>query len=206
MTSIERTAYPQFRRLTTARVLHVFFTPTEDEAAWARERTESPEALLVLVVDLKCFQKMTRFCSREEIPQAVTDHVRHCLGLAPETEPGHGAARTAKWHRGQVRKRQGVTYDMGRARALAEAAIGEAAQVRNHPPDLINPVVAINRAVAITERDGLQHGLAALEAIVGMERSHLWHAALADNFRRAAQIPAAWRGKIELRPVAPAHA
>ena len=120
MTSIERTAYPQFRRLTTARVLHVFFTPTEDEAAWARERTESPEALLALVVDLKCFQKMARFCSREEIPQAVTDHVRHCLGLAPETEPGHGAARTAKWHRGQVRKRQGVTYDMGRARALAE--------------------------------------------------------------------------------------
>ena len=183
-TSIERTAYPQFRRLTTARVLHVFFTPTEDEAAWARERTESPEALLALVVDLKCFQKMARFCSREEIPQAVTDHVRHCLGLAPETEPGHGAARTAKWHRGQVRKRQGVTYDMGRARALAEAAIREAAQVRNHPPDLINPVVALNRAVAITERDGPEHGLAALEAIVGMERSHLWHAALADNLRR----------------------
>ena len=41
MTSIERTAYPQFRRLTTARVLHVFFSPTEDEVAWARERTES---------------------------------------------------------------------------------------------------------------------------------------------------------------------
>jgi hypothetical protein len=34
LTSIERIAYPQFRRLTTARVLHVFFTPTEDEAAW----------------------------------------------------------------------------------------------------------------------------------------------------------------------------
>jgi hypothetical protein len=33
LTSIERTAYPQFRWLTTARVLHVFFTPTEDEAA-----------------------------------------------------------------------------------------------------------------------------------------------------------------------------
>jgi hypothetical protein len=57
------------RRRTTARALHVFFTPTEDEAAWARERTESPEALLALVVDLKCSQKMARFCSREEIPR-----------------------------------------------------------------------------------------------------------------------------------------
>ena len=88
---------------------------------------------------------MARFCSREEIPQAVTDHVRHCLGLAPEVEPDHGAARTAKWHRGQVRKRQGVTHDPRRARALAEAAIREAAQVRNHPPDLIN--VALERII-----------------------------------------------------------
>ena len=73
----------------------------------------------------------------------------------------------------------------GRARGgLAEAAIREAAQVRNHPRDLINPVVALDRAVAITERDGPEHGLAALEAIVGMERSQLWHAALADDLRR----------------------
>ena len=47
-----------------------------------------------------------------------------------------------------------------------------------------NPVVALNRAVAITERDGPERGLAALEVIVGLERSHLWHAALADNLRR----------------------
>ncbi len=128
MTSIERTAYPQFRRLTSARVLHVFFTPSEDEAAWARERTETPESLLALLVDLKCFQRMARFCSREEIPHAVTDHVRHCLGLAPETEADHGAARTMRLHRSQVRKRQGATRDPRRARALAEAAIREAAR------------------------------------------------------------------------------
>jgi hypothetical protein len=81
---------------------------------------------------------MARFCSREGIPRAVTDHVRHCLGLGPEVEPDHGAARTAKWHRRQVRERQGVTYDQQRARAVAAAAIREAALVKNHPPDLIN--------------------------------------------------------------------
>jgi len=145
VTSIERTAYPQFRRLVSARVLHVFFTPAEDEVAWARERTERPEALLALLVDLKCFQKMARFCSREEIPQSVTGHVRHCLGLAPEVEPDHGAARTMRLRRGQVRKRQGVTRDPQRARALADAAIREAALVRNHPPDLIN--VALERII-----------------------------------------------------------
>jgi hypothetical protein len=31
VTSIERTAYPQLKRLTSARVLHVFFAPTAEE-------------------------------------------------------------------------------------------------------------------------------------------------------------------------------
>jgi RNA polymerase sigma-70 factor, ECF subfamily len=47
-----------------------------------------------------------------------------------------------------------------------------------------NPVVALNRAVAVTERDGPEAGLAALETIAGLEYSYLWHAALADNLRR----------------------
>ena len=38
-----------------------------------------------------------------------------------------------------------MTYDPRRARALAAAAIREAAQVRNHPPDLIN--VALERLI-----------------------------------------------------------
>ena len=138
MTSIERTAYPQFKRLTSARVLHVFFTPTAEESAWARERTKEPAALFALVLDLKCFQKMARFCSREEIPDVVVDHVRRCLGLGPDVDPDHGAARTARLRRKQVRARQGVKYDMRRARAIAAAEIRKAAQVKNHPPDLIN--------------------------------------------------------------------
>jgi len=49
---------------------------------------------------------------------------------------------------------------------------------------MANPVVALNRAIAVTERDGPEAGLAALKTIVGLEYSHLWHAALADNLRR----------------------
>jgi predicted RNA polymerase sigma factor len=66
-----------------------------------------------------------------------------------------------------------------------------------------NPVVALNGAVAITERDGPEHGLAVLETIVGMERSHLWHAALADNlqrFGRAAEAGGALETAAALAP------
>jgi hypothetical protein len=77
-------------------VLHVFFTPTAEDIAWARERTKEPAALFALVLDLKCFQKMARFCSREEIPDVVVDHVRRGLELDAGVEPDHhGAARTA---------------------------------------------------------------------------------------------------------------
>ncbi len=75
----------------------------------------------------------------------MTGHVRRCLGLDPETVPDHVAARTVKWHRRQVRARQGVTYDQRRARALAAREIRAAALVKNHPPDLIN--VALERLV-----------------------------------------------------------
>jgi RNA polymerase sigma-70 factor (ECF subfamily) len=47
-----------------------------------------------------------------------------------------------------------------------------------------NPVVALNRAVAIGERDGPAAGLAALDAIDRPVRSHLWHAARAEAWRR----------------------
>jgi RNA polymerase sigma-70 factor (ECF subfamily) len=47
-----------------------------------------------------------------------------------------------------------------------------------------SPVVALNRAVAVTERDGPAAGLAALDDISGLDRSHLWHAARAEALRR----------------------
>jgi hypothetical protein len=46
MASIERTAYPRFKRFMSARELHVFYTPQSDEIVWAREAASSDEHLL----------------------------------------------------------------------------------------------------------------------------------------------------------------
>jgi len=46
MASIERTAYPRFKRFMSARELHVFYTPQPDEIVWAREAASSDEHLL----------------------------------------------------------------------------------------------------------------------------------------------------------------
>jgi RNA polymerase sigma-70 factor (ECF subfamily) len=69
-----------------------------------------------------------------------------------------------------------------------------------------NPAVALNRAVAVGERDGPAAGLAALDAIDGMTRSHLWHAARAETLRRlgeTGQAREAWRLAAQLAPTAP---
>ena len=41
MASVERTAYPRFRRFMSAREPHVFYTPAAEEIAWARENASS---------------------------------------------------------------------------------------------------------------------------------------------------------------------
>lgn len=48
MTSIERTAYPRFKRLITAHELHLFFSPTRAEVEWAASATDCDEHLVAL--------------------------------------------------------------------------------------------------------------------------------------------------------------
>ncbi len=69
-----------------------------------------------------------------------------------------------------------------------------------------NPAVALNRAVAVGERDGPAAGLGALDAITGMTRSHLWHAARAAALRglgRAGESREALRQALELAGTGP---
>jgi len=69
-----------------------------------------------------------------------------------------------------------------------------------------NPAVALNRAVAVGYLDGPAAALAALDAITGLDRSHLWHAARADALRqlgRPAEAAGALRSAIALAPTDP---
>ena len=47
-----------------------------------------------------------------------------------------------------------------------------------------SPVVALNRAVAVAEAEGLETGLAAMDALEGLDDYHYLHAARADLLRR----------------------
>ena len=136
MASIERTAYPRFRRLVTAREL-ALMAPTVDDVAWAGAHARSGEHLLALMVSLTCFRRLGYFPRRGDVPVEVVEHMRRCLGLAEETM-AWSEARNVKAQRQLVRERLGVVHDPRRARAVAADAIRSAAQAKNNPPDLIN--------------------------------------------------------------------
>jgi hypothetical protein len=121
-----------------ARELAEAFTPTVAEVAWAREKTQSDQHLLALVVWLKSYQRLGHFPKLDEVPAAVVEHVRGLLDLSGEVTAEHDADRTAKWHRGLVRSFMGVKYDSGKARAIAEEAIRRAVTTKDNPADLIN--------------------------------------------------------------------
>jgi hypothetical protein len=60
--SVERTAYPRFKRIISDRELMQFFTPDEAEIAWAAKRTHRrPESLLTLLVLLKSCARLGYF-------------------------------------------------------------------------------------------------------------------------------------------------
>jgi TnpA family transposase len=137
--SIDRTAYPRFKRVVSARELAEAFTPTADELVWARGRTQSEQHWLALVVWLKSYQRLGYFAKLEDVPAVVVEHVRVRIGLGEDVGlGGHGSARTAKWHRQLVRGFVGVKYEPALVREVAERAIRKAVQSKDNPADLIN--------------------------------------------------------------------
>jgi TnpA family transposase len=145
MASIERTAYPRFKRFMSVRELHVFYTPQPDEIVWAREVAGSGEHLLALVTQLKAFNRLGYFPVLDEVPAEVVGHIRRDLRLPATTIPVYASTRTAERHRNLIRARGEVVYDPAGARKVAADAIEEAARRKNDPADLIN--VALERLV-----------------------------------------------------------
>src|SRR5260370_12339709 len=144
VTSIDRTAYPRFKRMITTREVAGSFTPSNEEIEWARDMTLSDPRLLALTVWLKSYQRLGYFPKLDEVPQVVVEHVREALRLPADVVAEFDATRTAKRHREFVRTRLRVKYNAAKARILAEEAIR--AQVRR-PARRAHPGRPVERAL-----------------------------------------------------------
>lgn len=104
MASIERTAYPRFKKVLTGRELNEFYTPSEEEAMFSRATVRGDVSLLCFVILLKAFQRFSYFPPLQEIPSVVVNHIRGCLGLPVSTEPAYDNQRTLYRHRQTIRQ------------------------------------------------------------------------------------------------------
>lgn len=88
MTSIERTAYPRFKRTPTSQELKQIYSPTSQEMAFVQQITRGDVYRFNLTVLLKAFQRLDYFPRLEEIPDVVVQHIRTCLGVSSEVVLG----------------------------------------------------------------------------------------------------------------------
>ncbi len=125
MTSVERTAYPRFKRHLTSAELREVYTPTRDERAFAA-LARTPTTRLARLVLLKAFQRLGYFPPLAAVPAQIVAHVRGCLGLGPAVVPAI-IPRTLYRHHRAIRAYLGVSAWGPGGRKIALRAVAHAA-------------------------------------------------------------------------------
>jgi hypothetical protein len=147
MASIERTAYPRFRRTPSTKELESLYTPTDDELGFAQRLARKTPSRFGLLLLLKSFQRLGYFPAIDEIPLAIVQHVRAVCGIDEDVSPHYAELRTLYRHHRAIRKRLGVSPWGDDGLSIATEAMSTAAGVMDNPADLIN--VAIEELVRL---------------------------------------------------------
>jgi TnpA family transposase len=145
LASIERTAYPRFKRYFTPKELREVYTPTPAEITFGLSTTQGQVHFLNLIVLLKTFQRLGYFPKLTDIPKSLGNHIRTSLSLPENICVGYEQSRTMYRHRTAIREYLNVTHFNQSARHLAVTIVYKSASVMDNPADLIN--VAIDELI-----------------------------------------------------------
>lgn len=138
MTSIERTAYPRFKRYYTHKDLKQLYTPTDIEKKFALEQTLGETNYLNLTTLLKVFQKLGYFPPLDQVPQSIKEHIKKELSLPLTQVIEYKGTRSLFRHKQLIRSYlQVIAYNKS-ARLLVEQTINQCAYIMDNPADLIN--------------------------------------------------------------------
>ncbi|SFQ42352.1 Tn3 family transposase [Salibacterium halotolerans] len=143
MASIERTAYPRFKRIVTQKELDEVYTPRPEEVNFIFSMTRGKSNRFNATQLLKSFQKLGYFPKLNEIPQGIVSHIQESLSLSSEEIiVGYEKPRTMYTHQTLIRKYLGIAPYGKKAQDVAIHAIQESAKVKDDPADLINVAIA----------------------------------------------------------------
>lgn len=144
MTLIDRTAYPRFKQYPSAKELTELYTPTVLEIKFVKSHVRSHEGLLCFMVMLKLFQRLGYFPHPENVPITIIKNLRSHLKLRDWVK-AIPTERQRRNYQQAIREYLGVkSYDEV-AQKLIAVVVSSAAEVKDHPADLIN--IAIEELV-----------------------------------------------------------
>jgi hypothetical protein len=114
---VDRTAYPRLPPVLSARELEEWFSPNSEEVSWACEKIMSGEFRVMLLVLLKCYQRLGYFPWLDGVPPEAVEHVRgRALEMSGQRIGSLGtleSERMLKRCRELVRDRLGVVWEPG---------------------------------------------------------------------------------------------
>jgi TnpA family transposase len=145
MASIERTAYPRFKRNPLVKELDALYTPKEDELHFANSMSRKEPTRFCILLLLKAFQRLGYFPDVEIIPSDIVQHIRTASGISSEVSPVYSDSKTLYRHHQAIRQHLGVAAWNDDGLRVASEAMATAAEVMDNPADLIN--VAIEELV-----------------------------------------------------------
>lgn len=140
MASIERTAYPRLKKTFTDDELKNFYSPTEDEIYFVKNRASGEEPQLHLLIMLKTFQRLGYFPRIENVPQEIVRYLQRALKVGRNALP-LVSSRTLYKHQSAVRRFLEVEAFDKTGRKKAVRAVLSAAGTMDNPADLINVAV-----------------------------------------------------------------
>lgn len=145
MASIERTAYPRFRKSLTGSELDDFYTPTAAEVDFVNKTASGQAQRLALMVLLKSFQKLGYLPRLSRVPEQIQKHIAQEMGQLLHSEQENVPHTTRIRYRRAILDYLNVEpYRAGGAQIL-EKIVQQAAQTMSDPADLIN--VAIEQMI-----------------------------------------------------------
>lgn len=157
MPTIDRTAYPRFKRTPTRHELEAIYTPTDAELNFVNTNAREDLHRLHLLIWLKSFQRLGYFPTLADVPTSIIEHLRSCLALASAVQPSYDHPKMRYRHQQAIRDFLQVRPYGDAARQTIISTVEQAASILDNPADLIN--------VAIEELVRLRYELPAFSAL-----------------------------------------
>jgi len=138
--TIERTAYPRFKKNISSKELVEIYTPNHEEIEVAYRIAKGEVQILNFILMLKSFQRLGYFPKIDEIPIEIAKHLTSKLNITLDIDLSL-PNRTLYRYNSSIREYLNVTEYGASARHVITEAIYKAAQVMNNPADLINVAI-----------------------------------------------------------------